>query len=142
MNQVLYWDEYSPIYIYGSLIAPLFSFNDYIYDGLDKQYSEKLQIAQNNCLRTCLKCDRQTPRTKLHEDSKIIPLATQRFISSSTIVYQGLNKESTPFINNMFKHVSDQHERQTRSQINRQLLVPRVKLKSCENNIRLRGPSY
>ena len=106
------------LYLYGSLIAPMFSFNDFVYDGMDKQCSEKLQIAQNNCLRTCLKYDKLTPRTKLYEDSKVVPLAVQRFINTSTVVYQGLNKESTPFINNMFRHISDQHSVPTRSQIN------------------------
>ncbi len=38
-------------YLYLSLVHPLFSYADYIYDGCSKTTSNKLQIAQNSALK-------------------------------------------------------------------------------------------
>ncbi len=130
------------LYLYNSLIAPMFTFNDYIYDGLDQKHCNKLQTAQNNCIRTCLACDKRTPRSELYEASNVLSLCEQRVLSTSTLVYLGMNQQSTPFVNNLFRHVTCNTPRETRSMINRELYIPRVKLKCCEQNIRHRGPVY
>ena len=97
-----YIGQKTALYLYSTLINPLFTFNDYIYDALSAKDNSKLQVIQNTCLRTCLKADRLTPRNELYATSGVKPLAIQRRENTSGIVYLGLNKLSTPFVNTMF----------------------------------------
>ena len=45
------------ITLFNSLIAPLFSFNDYIFDPMSASDANKLQVLHNACIQTCLNCD-------------------------------------------------------------------------------------
>ena len=90
------------LYLYNSLIAPLFTCNEHIYDAVGTRDANKLQVTQNNCIRACLKCHNRTHRIELHQQSGIIPLYIQRQIHTVDVVHRGLNKSSTSYINNMF----------------------------------------
>ena len=128
------------LYLYNCLINPLFQFNDYIYDHLTTSDKGKLQVLQNTCIRISLKCDKRTPRTELYERSKIKPLDIQRKEHTAIIVYQGINQESTEFINDLFKKSHNQGLRVLRSEINEDISVPRISKEICRGNIRYRGP--
>ena len=128
------------IYMYKSLINPIFAFNDHVYDAMSKKDTAKLQVMQNNCLRTCLQCDRLTSRETLYTTTGVPKLESQRQLSTATTVYQGLNQNSTPFINNLFEKLVDTRGRVTRSVIRDELIVPHCKLETCKKNIRVRGP--
>ncbi len=54
------------LYLYNSLLAPLFNFNDFIYDSMQKTDKDKIQVIQNTCLRTCLSCNKRTARMELY----------------------------------------------------------------------------
>ena len=94
------------LYLYNSLLAPLFSFNDYIYDDMQKADKDKIQVIQNTCLWTCLSCNKRIARLELYTASRVLPLQEQREISTCCIVYNGLNQLSTPFINELFSEVA------------------------------------
>ena len=79
-------------------------------------------------------------RSKLYAESGIRPLATQRCESTAGIVYLGLNKLSTPFVNNLFSKVEGDNQRVVRSEIKGDVVVPFVKLETVRGNIRFRGP--
>ena len=128
------------LYLYNALINPLFQFNDFVYDHLSKCNREKLQVLQNTCLRICLMCDKRTPRQVLFEQSKVKPLDVQRLEHMASIVYQGINQESTPFINNLFTKSHSGGNRILRSDINDDISVPHTNLHVCRGNIRYRGP--
>ena len=129
------------LYLYNTLINPLFVFNDYVYDSLSASDSSKLQVMQNNCICTCLKAHRQTPRTELFEKSGIKPLEIQRKENTTGIVYLGLNQLSTPFVNSLFSKTENKNGRVLRSEIKGDV-VKTPKLKIAQGNIRYRGPVY
>ena len=124
------------IYLYNTLINPLFTFNDYVYDALSVSDSSKLQVLQNNCIRTCLKAHRQMPRVELFENSGIKPLETQRKENTAGIVYLGLNQLSTPFVNSLFSRSENKTEIVLRSEIKGDVIVPPARLKVTQGNIR------
>ncbi len=128
------------LYLYNALINPLFQFNDFVYDHLITSDREKLQVLQNTCLRICLRCDKRTPRIVLYEQSKVKPLDVQRQEHTASIVYQGINQESSPFINNLFTKCHTGGNHILCSEINDDISVPRTKLQVSRGNIRYRGP--
>ncbi len=130
------------IYLYNCLINPLFAFNDYVYGSINNSEAKRLQVLQNNCIRTCLRCDKRTSRTELYEISKVRPLHEQRKEHTCSIVYQGLNQSSTPYINNMFTRTMEATNLVTRSSIRGDVFIPKTRLKISMGNIKSRGPKY
>ena len=102
-----YIGKRTAIYLYNSLINPLFSFSDVVYDTMSQLDTNKLQVLQNNCVRVCLKCDKTTPHTEMYNTSGIKPLHEQCKEHTALVVYKGLNQESTGYINNMFTRNMD-----------------------------------
>ncbi len=130
------------IYLYNCLINPLFTFSDVVYDCMTQTDAKKLQVLQNNCIRVCLKCDRLTPRHELYSNSGIKPLEVQRKEHTCAVVYQGLNQESTPYINKLFTRTSSTSQKVTRSTIQGAVFIPCTKLNISWSNIRVHGPRY
>ena len=112
------------IYMYMSLINPVFMFNNHVYGALCKKDASKLQVMQNNCVCICLQCDRLTPRETLYSATGVPNLEMQRYVSTACIVYQVLNQNSTPFLNGLFEKVTYPSERVTRLVIRENLWVP------------------
>ena len=137
-----YVGKNTALYLYGTLISPLFNFNNYVYDNLSATDNNKLQVIQNNCIRICLKANRTTPREVLYAQSRTCPLSTQQCESTTGIVYLGLNKLSTPFVNNLFTKVESKNQRVLRSEFKGDVMVPCTKLETVRGNIRYRGPLY
>ena len=100
------------------------------------------QVIQNNCIRTCMKADRLTPRDTLYKSSGIRPLCCQCKENTAGIVYLGLNKLSTPFVNMLFSKTESTGQRVLRSEIKGDVVVPVTKLKTVSGNIWYRGPLY
>ena len=128
------------IYLYKSLINPILTFSDYVYAGISEQDKNKLQVLQNSCIRICLQCDKWTHRNILYKESGIEPLEIQRKQNIVSLVYQGVNQESTPFINQLFSQVQYDNGRLLRSELNENLHIPKVKLETCKGNVRYKGP--
>ena len=63
--------------------------------------------------------------------SGIVPLETQRQRNTAGIVYLGLNRESTPFVNKLFIKVGREAGATLRSEINELVTVLRTKLNIC-----------
>ncbi len=128
------------IYLYKSLINPLFTFSDYIYAGISEQDKSKLQVLQNSCIRICLKCEKRMPRAILYNESGIEPLEVQRSQNTACLVYQGMNQMSTPFINQLYSKVHDTG-RVLRSELKEDLIIPKTCLEVCKGNVRYRAQS-
>ena len=133
--------EKTALYLYKSLVKPVFEYNDFIYDPLTQDDVHGLEVLQNTCLRICLNRDRYTSREQLYKESGICSLSKSRELHTSKLVYLGLNQESTPFINNLFSKVSEVHDIQTRSSLMSDVYVPRSKPECCKGNIRICGPT-
>ncbi len=130
------------LYLYSSLIKPVFEYNDYIYYPMTADDANSLEVLQNNCLRICLQTDKYTSRRNLYLDSGVCSLAENRENHTSKMVYLGLAGKSTDFVNQLFKRVSDIHDINIRASTQNHLSIPRSKLECCKGNIAIRGPTY
>ena len=130
------------LYLFNSLIAPLFTFNDFIYDSLSKTDAIKLQVLHNRCIRVCLKCGKRTPRIEMYQQSQILPLYIQRRIHTCGIVHKGLNEESSPYVNNMFNLRGNASGVTTRSETRGDILIKKTRLEMSTGNIVIRGAKY
>ena len=128
--------------MYCSLIAPVFGFNDHVYDSMGVVETTRLQTLHNACLRVCLKYDRLKPRTEIYEETKVNPLYIDRIVGSCGLVYSGLNQVSSKFVNNAFTKVSSSHNMSTRASADDKLVVPTHRLECCRGNILTRGAIY
>ena len=139
-----YIGESMALYLYNSLIGPLFSFNDHVYDALKKVDADRLQVAQNKSLRMCLRRNKMTSRREIFSKSGVMPLHVQRNISTLATVHKALNMNSTPYINDMFSLNTndDSSRRLTRSQIRGDVKVNKCRLEMTKSNIRHRGAVY
>ena len=75
------------------------------------------------------------------EKSELDPLEFQRKQKTAGIVYLGLNQANTEFVNNLFSMVQHNNTgRVLRSELQKEVKVPRTRLNVCRGNIRYRGP--
>ena len=130
------------LYLFNSLIAPLFSFNDHVYDSMGKVDANKLQVLHNRCIRVCLKCGKRTPRIEMYQDSQILPLYIQRRIHTCGIVHKALNEESTPYVNNMFNLTGNETGTTTRSEARGDIRIMNTRLGISRGNIAVCGAKY
>ena len=125
--------------LYHSLIELCFTFNDFIYDPMTEQAKNKLQVLQNNCLRTCLHRGPLSHRADLFSDSGVLPLDVQRKVHTSHFVNRALNQESTTYLNDLYTRASSVTERMTCSTIQGKLYIPKCRTQCASDNIRVRG---
>ena len=117
-------------YLYKTLIEPVFTYCDFIYDGCYQYDKDKLQIAQNNSLRV----------SRLHEELQIEYLSVARQKSTIKMTFQGIHNLNPSKINELFEIYTP--ARSLRSENKQILLPPRTRTKFAENNIVLRGSNY
>ena len=89
-------------YLYTTLIAPLFTYCDFIYDGTSETNKNRLQIIQNASLRAIKRTKLEYPVQRLHDELGIDLLNDTRKKSTLKMVYRGVNDLGPPVLNNMF----------------------------------------
>ena len=89
-------------YVYQTLISPIFTYCDFVYDGMSKKNKNKLQINQNAALRALERCPLDYQLNRLHNKLKIDTLAVARQKSTLKMVYRGLSNSGPPSLNSMF----------------------------------------
>ena len=82
------------IYLYNCLINPLFSFSDVVYNSMSKTDAAKLQVLQNNCICTCLKCDKLTSGQDLYSSSGIKPIHLHRTTVQCILLIKNVYKQT------------------------------------------------
>ncbi len=92
------------------------------------------------CRRICLQRDKRSKVTGLHADS--VTLSNRRNILCCNLVYCGLGGKLTPVINQMFVHISGNHDRNTRASNTLMLAVTKCKLNISKSNLRLMRACY
>ncbi len=128
--------------LYQSLIIPHIDYSDIVYDAIGAVDSQKLQTIKNQCLRICCNADPRTPINELHADFKLPKLHTHRRLHVCSFAYAGMKGESSSKVNSLFETVTNEHGRATRSCNNNVLKVPGVRLKTCAQNVKIRGAKY
>ncbi len=133
-------DQPLALYLYKTLIRPLFTYCDYIYDGCTKSVSNRLHIAQNGALRSVRKCRSDYPTARLHEELEVDYVYVERMKSTLKMVYKGIHDMGSKTINDIFKYY--QPTRTLRSDSKRLLVPARITSKFAENDIAQRGCLY
>ena len=86
--------EYSAIRIYKAMILPYFDYADIVYDKAHKMDLDKLQRAQNRCLKTCLLDNCKTGTDLVHSRTKVPKLENKRKVQLRDFMFQRKNNES------------------------------------------------
>ncbi len=127
-------------YLYKTLIHPLYTYCDFVYDGCNASNKLKLEISQNAALRAVNKSPYDYPIARLHDDLEIDNLTTSRQKSTLKIVYRALSNTGPERLNNMFTVYEP--NRQLRSANEKLILPPKTRTKFAENDIAYRGCTY
>ena len=127
-------------YLYITLIHPLFTYCDFVYDGTYEYNKHKLQVSQNNALRAVKKCNREFPNKYLHDILQIDDLDTCRCKSTLKMVYRGLQNLGPTSLNDMFTYYEP--ARSLRSENQMLIQPPKSRTKFGENDINIRGSRY
>ena len=127
-------------YLYLTLINPVFSYCDFIYDGTSETNKHKLQVKQNDAMRAIARTNIYTPINELHERLEIDSLSTARYKSTLKIVYRGITNAGPPELNSLFEQYIP--HRSLRSEDKFTLIPMKYKLKFCDRDIAVRGCHY
>ena len=132
-------DRNTSLFLYRSLVLPIFDYADYVWDCLSQQDALTLQKLQNMALRNILNVPRRTrtdqTHTQLHQDM----LHTRRNKHTATFMYQVYNNEALPIFDNMLSKLEEPRERITRANNSMNFYTPRVHLEMSKRNTRYRG---
>ncbi len=91
-------------YLYTTLINPIFTYCDFIYDGTSQRNKDKLQVKQNAALRAITRSPIDTSVHLIYADLQIDKLAIARRKSTLKMVYRGYSKQGPPQLNKMFEN--------------------------------------
>ena len=80
-------------------------------------------------------------KAELFSQADVFPLDVHRKMHTASFVYQGLNEQSTSFVNGCLSRVSNVSARMTRSRIENKLYIPRCRTELAKGNVRVRGAS-
>ena len=127
-------------YLYQTLLDPVFTYCDFIYDGCHQYDKDKLQIAQNNSLCAIKRCNYDYPTARLHDELKIEYLAHTRQKSTIKMTFRGIHDLGPPKMNDLFEIYKP--ARSLRSEDKMLLLPPRTETKITENDMAVRGCYY
>ena len=127
-------------YLYITLISPVFSYCDFIYDGTSQKNKQKLQVLQNASLRAVKRVRIEYPVQMLHDDLCIDSLSTQRKKTSIKVMYRGIHDQGPPPLNNLFQIYCP--SRPLRSANMNMVLPSTTRTKFGERDFAVRGPKY
>ena len=128
--------------LYHSLVLPHIDYGVVLYDAMGTVDGQKLQTIQNKCLRICCKSDPRTAINELHAESKLPRLETRRRFHVCNFVHRGITNESSNNVNALFQPISNLHNLNTRANSYMKLIIPTTRLKTCEQNVKIRGARY
>ena len=73
-----YIPEYAAIKIYKAMLLPYFDYADIVYDRARQLDLDKLQRAQNICLKVCMLTNVRTDTDLIHSNTKVAKLSNRR----------------------------------------------------------------
>ncbi len=124
------------LYLYKSLIHPVITYGDFIYDGGLKLNLSSMQIAQNKALRAVRKCKPDYPNKRLHAELGVEMLD----VSTAKMVFRGIHNQGPPELNNMINIYAP--NRALRLETLNLLLPPKCKTSMGDTDIAVRGCLY
>ena len=95
--------HYSFTQLYLTLILPLFTYCNYVYDGCSKTESNKLEVLQNNALRAVMSVDFRYSVINLHQELEIEWLDVTREQASICGLYKLISGHGPQHLTDMFR---------------------------------------
>ncbi len=132
-------DQNTSLYLYGSLVLPIFDYADYVWDCLSQQDTLTLQKLQNMALKNILNAPRLTPTDHIHTTLKQDRLEIRRRKHTAACMYDIHHETAPQCLNRMFTKTNQIHDRQTRRNNNLNYYVPRMNLEMSKHNFKYRG---
>ena len=86
--------EYSAIRIYKAMVLPYFDYADIVYDKARQVDLDKLQRAQNKCLKTCMLVNCRTDTDYVHSYTKVPKLIDRRKVHLRNFMFQRKKNKS------------------------------------------------
>ena len=140
------WKTYNYIdgglakYLYLTMIHPLYTYSDSIYDGCSVSNANCLQISQNAALRAVRKCPPYYPTRNVYSSLELDTLDVSRIRSTLKLVYRGVNHLGPPDLNEMFTLYKPTCSLRLENQM--LLLPPKTSTVFATNDIAVRGCNY
>ncbi len=123
--------------LYKTLIHPMFSYCNYIYDGCALTTARFLQIVQNNTLRAVMHVEARFSTELLQETLEVEWLDVSRQKSLSTEIYKCLNDLGPPNLKRVL--VKHEPQRETRSSVAVKLERPCTNMSLGDKNLVVRA---
>ena len=130
------------LYLYKTLMLPLFNYRDAIYDSQFQQDSEQLQKLWNAALRIIFKKPHGTPIIKLHKLGNVYKLEDRRHYHVCHQTYKILIDLAPASIMQKLTIPEEVSTFATRYATEENLVVPQVRLQMCSQDHYVRGSFY
>ena len=124
------------------MLISQFEYADVIFDAMTSGNADQLEILQNKCLRTCLKCEPKTKVSDMWPEAKVYTLRDRHKTHTCSIVYKGLHNFSTPGVNALISYCYETAQQDTRSIDNYSASLPKCRLELTPKNIKFKGATY
>ena len=100
------------IKLYNSLVTPLFSYADVVWNGCGVTNARKLQTAQNFALRSIMNRNKQESATNILQELKFLNLQQKRKVHEAVFIQKALvNKQSQNITDNYLKYLPTSNTR-------------------------------
>ena len=129
-----YVDKKSMNQYYNSYILPIFDYGCMIWGRCTTANIQRLLKLQKRAARIILQADILTPSLRMFNELKWLSFPRRVQYHSCVMVYKALNNLAPDYVKDLFKNVSDTHNRNTRSVDKALLHIPRFKTNSFENS--------
>ena len=127
-------------YLYQTLIIPIFTYCDFIYDSTSQCNKNQIQVSQYAAFRAIKRCPFDFPTERLHTELEIDTLAISRQKSTLKMVFRGLVNSGPPELNSLFEAYVPSRSLRSESQL--LILSPKTNLQFKEWDIAIRGCIY
>ena len=129
-----YVDQKSMNQYYNSYILPIFDCGCMIWGRCTTANTQRLLKLQKRAARIILLADILTPSLRMFNELQWLSFPRRVQYHSCVMVYKALNNLAPDYVKDLFKNVSDKHNRNTRSVDKALLHIPRFKTNSFENS--------
>ena len=89
-----------------TLIYPHFTYCDVVYNDLSTKLANKLQVAQNTCIRYIFDLKKFDHVSHIYSSNNILRLNNQRALHSLVLLFKILKYEAVPYLSNHFQFLS------------------------------------
>ena len=125
--------------LYFALVHPHLLFGIVLWGSTCSSYQSKLQILQNKAIRIISNCNRRTSITPFYHKLGILKIPELYKFEIAKLMHQHSKQNLPPTISNLFKPLSNIHNRITRSVSLNHIYVEKFSTLRCQRSIKYQG---